>query len=60
MSTLKKLGRGARRLRHDIPKMQDDTLYTVEVGGQRLTLPGRVWKKARQAPKPVKETWENE
>jgi hypothetical protein len=46
MSTLKSIGRKARRLRRDIAKMDPDKVYRIYEGKQHITLTGRQWKAA--------------
>lgn len=50
MSTLKTIGRKARRLRRTIAKMDPKKVYRIYEGDQHITLTGRQWKEATKAP----------
>jgi hypothetical protein len=48
MSTLKKVGRRARRLSAKVDKMEPSKLYTITINGKSMTRTGATWKAIKQ------------
>lgn len=49
MSFLKRVGRNRRRLNKQVDEMEPAKLYTLTVGGKRMTRNGATWKKIKAA-----------